>query len=278
MKMSEFHRVYDSIDEAVRSLSPEDWKGANFGAWAGGLRDQGHARQLAEKGWPEGVERARRMQMQMRDYLHTLGLDGLVATEEYDVSGADVDVGLFCEGEPECMVQYDEKVLPDSRVVRLIVQINYIASVDADSAMRRGVAIAAVADALELAGLQCEIWAVDWTMAHNALRSEYAPDYHRHAVLVKRAGEPMPIDRIAFAIGHPGFYRAISFALRKQIKGGSGGSSRSIPEGMREPGELVIPLLTPEQQRVYFESDTSAAEWAASTVGRLIETARSEVQ
>lgn len=276
MKLQWFHHVTDSIEEYVRTAMLDKGHGAEFGGWAGGIKDLDHALQLAEQGWAEGTERARRLGMALSEPLQTLGLEGLTEVEEYDVTGASVDVGLYCEGEPECMVDFIENEAPRSRVVKLYVQINCLASVRAETIMRRGVAIAAIIDALEERGLQIEVWAVDCTRTWGSPPETGDRDHLlRMACQVKEAGQPMPLDRIAFAIGHPGFYRTISFAQRRRVSGNANGNTETLPQDVREPGELVIPNLEPRDNGT-FNSDESAAEWAAKLFTQLVETARQE--
>lgn len=277
MKMDFFHHVSESIEDYVRT----GFKNGGAGAWYGRdsmIYSREEAERMAERGWPEGTERARRMQMVLSEPLQTLGLDGLMETEEYDVCGASVDVGLYCEGEPECMVDFIENEAPRSRVVKLYVQINCLASVEPETIMRRGAAIAAIVDALEERGLQIELWAVDCTATWGT-PPDGASGGHRHllrmACQVKEAGQPMPLDRIAFALGHPGFYRAISFANRSEVAGAQGGVTETLPAEVRDRGELVVPNLVPSDNR-RFSSDEAAAEWAADLFGKLVETAREE--
>jgi len=275
MKLAWFHYVAESIEEYTQHGFAKGGGGAWYGEESQ-IPDRETAERMAERGWPEGVERARRLQMILSEPLQTLGLTGLMEEEELDVTGASVDVGLFCEGEPECMVDFIEQDAPRSRVVKLYVQINCLASVQPETIMRRGVAIAAIVDALEERGLQIELWAVDCTNTWGTPPETGDRDHLlRMACMVKEAGQPLPLDRIAFALGHPGFYRAISFANRSRIAGAQGGTTVTLPKDIREPGELVLPNLVPSDNRK-FASDEDAAVWAADLFTQLVETARQE--
>jgi hypothetical protein len=267
MKMEEFRKVFDSIEDFV-SYAAETKESAELGAWGGGCRTWDEVESLAYNGWKEGAARAERMRLEVQNRIDSLGLEGLDAVENYDVSGAFVDVGAFCEGEPECMVEYEEQMMPRQRVARIFVQINYLSDVNCDQAERRGVAIAAVVDALEAHGMQCEVWGVDYSMGGFDYEKGES-DYHRHAVLVKKSGQLMPLDRLAFAIGHPSFYRGVSFAARAGISGGAWGSTRPLPKEWQEPGELVIPHM--ERRERQWQSDDAAMDWVAEHVTKFVE-------
>lgn len=279
MKMDYFHKVYDSIEEfraaGLRGrgglIVKDYWTGAS--SWE-------EIDRLVSHGWAEGVERARRMRIDMDEHIASLGLEGAVETEDYDVSGAAVDVGLYCEGEPECMMEFTEQVMPNSRVVRVLVQINYLSDVSADAAMRRGVAVAGVVDALEAAGLEVELWAVDHTEASvpSALHGDKPEPYrYRHAVQIKRPGEPFPLDRMAFAVGHPGFYRGLSFAVRVVNKGGQNGVTDPFPASQAGPTDLIVPPMTSSQECSVFNNDENACKWACELFAGALERALNEV-
>lgn len=262
MKMENLHQMFDSIEDFI-DFGKLHQSHAEYGQFGGGTDGWHDIEEMAYKGWEAGAQRAERMRMEVEDRIESLGLEGLDAVEEYDVSGAFVDVGAFCEGEPECMVEYEEKMMPRQRVAKIYVQINYLSSVTCEEAERRGVAITAIVDALEAHGIQCEVWAVDYS---ETLRSA---QMHKHAVLVKAAGQLMPIDRMAFAIGHPAFYRGASFAARGGIGGTSEGRTARVPEDWMEEGELLIPPIEPGKEQ--WANDAAAIAWVSEHVSNFLD-------
>ena len=277
MNADYFDRIYDSIEDYAADARPDFDGMSALVDFNGGITGPDHLRRMIEDGWSEGVERARMMGLALSDYIPSLGITGLEEVEDYDVSGADVDVGAFCDGEPECMVETVEKVQPRSRVVRVVVQINYMCEVPAASAMRRGVALAAVVDALETAGLRVEVWTLDSCISNSKLSSRFKDHNHwRTATLVKEAATPLPIDRLAFAIGHPGYFRGLTFAVRKNLIGTANASTASLlsyntrEEVGLEPGDLLIEALTWGATQKYFESDETAATWVVEKFTEII--------
>jgi hypothetical protein len=264
VKSEHFHAVFDSIEDFIDTAAKHQQYG-EYGAWGGGLTWE-EIEQYAHNGWPEGAQRAERMRLDIIDRLGSLGLEGLDQVENYDVSGAFVDVGAFCEGEPECMVEYDEQVMPNQRVARIYVQINYLSRVTPAQAERRGVAIAAIVDALEAHGMQCEIWAVDHTCNSRTDRDDGTAT---HGVLVKKAGQLLPLDRIAFAIGHPSFYRGASFSVRGSLWKYQNGVTRDVPPEWIDEGDLLIPAMIAEDP--WWQSDDAAVDWVSARVAEFME-------
>ena len=282
MKMSWFEYVWDSMEE-LEDFVADNRKRRHFARdWTGDVSSWADMDELNRKGWVDGVRRAQAMQVNLADYIQTLGLDGLEPVEEYDVGGAYVDVGLYCDGEPECMVEWEEKIMPNSRIIRIAVQINFLSDVGAAGAMRRGVAIAAMVDALEMAGLQVELWAVDCTRSPSGALSKRGADgadrnLHRTAVRVKEAGEPVALDRVALAIGHPAYFRVMHFEARQRIKGTEGGNTASVPEHVAEAGELIVPPMNRDAEMEHFSNDEKACEWACEQFSALIDSALERV-
>jgi hypothetical protein len=87
----------------------------------------------------------------------------------------------------------------------------------------------------------------------------------------------MPIDRIAFAIGHPGFFRYWCFSLRGALMQNENGRTTEIPEDARESGELVVPPMDDNQAWKHFQNDEDAAAWACSTFENLVRQATEAV-
>lgn len=264
MDMGRFNKIFDSIEEFI-AFGSKTKDHAEYGSFAGEVASWEELEDMAYNGWKTGAERAERLRLEIVDRIESFGLEGLDAVESYDVSGAFVDVGAFCEGEPECMVEYEEQLMPRQRVARIFVQINYLGNVSCAEAERRGVAIAAIVDALEAHGMQCEVWGVDYSYGAHAKGG----GYHQHAVCIKSAGQLMPLDRIAFAVGHPGFYRAGSFAVRAGISGSEWGRSSPFLEEWADEGELVIGLI--EKGEPQWASDDAAIEWVCDHVTKFVE-------
>lgn len=160
---------------------------------------------LARDGWPEG----RKAVSEITERLNNLIGESLLKPDVFfDVAGDFVEMGRFVTGEPECMGQFTETEMPhQGRIVRVVY--NYATSCDitAESMVKRGAATVALIDALEGCGRQCEVWAV---LSVSGCRSTY-----ECVVPVKRAGEMVEIDRMAFILAHPAMLRRLTLSIEE---------------------------------------------------------------
>ena len=262
MKFEEFNHVFDCIEDFARCAETSGAQ-VGMGGWSGGVRTIEDAAHLAYAGWVDGAQRAQRLRLEVRDRIDSLGIEGMDAVESYDVSGAYVDVGAFCEGEPECMVEYEEQLMPRQRVARIFVQINYNGGMDVPEIERRGVAISAVVDALEVHGMQCEVWAVD-----NVRRGSFRSKTLMHAICVKKAGQLLPLDRIAYMLGHPSAFRGLLAAVRYSLHGFTFGSAEPMSDDLREENEMYFPC--PQYGEPQWRSDDAAMDWCVETVDKFV--------
>lgn len=74
--------------------------------------------------------------------------------------------------------------------------------------MLRGAAVLSLADTLERRGFSTELRIVG--------NSQAGGQAFRYSIVYKRAGEPLDIDRAAFAIAHPSSMRRLAFAILEQ--------------------------------------------------------------
>lgn len=183
------------FEESRRCAPSERWD-LNCG-FAGALK-------LARDGWPEG----RKTISEISEKLDSLvGETIRKADIQWEVTGDFVDIGRYLTGEPECMGQFTEIELPSTgKIVRVMVNLSASAGIDSHDMVKRGAAAVALIDALESCGRQCELFIV------SAQTSTYGNGTHETIVPVKRAGEHMELDRLAFTLAHPANYRRLFFA------------------------------------------------------------------
>jgi hypothetical protein len=156
-------------------------------------------------GWPEG---------------RTLLQDSLVAvapqpkvyeTLEFEVAGAYPCVPLYCAGDPACMVQDPGSSIRSAKPIIRIDYNNYItSSVEPRDMMLRGAAILSLADSLERSGFSTELRII------GNCRDLARKFTFRYSIVYKQAGEPLDLDRAAFAIAHPSSMRRLAFAILEQ--------------------------------------------------------------
>lgn len=123
---------------------------------------------------------------------------------DYDVAGDYPDVERYLTGEPDHMLSYGAHSAAKP-VIKLVVNVVVSACVDTRFIINRGSAVAALVDEIESAGNSCEIITVFPTEGHKALAS--------YSVTVKKAGEVLSIDDIAFGLGHPSMVRRVIFSM-----------------------------------------------------------------
>lgn len=167
-----------------------------------GTRDFAQAEQLARFGWADGLDR-------MDDVFRNVaaqvsGGDEILA--RFCESGEEVDVGMYLEGDPECMIEYVQSP-SNKRVVRMVVSASFSGAVSRESIFNRGAAVMAVVDGLEDRGIRVEL-VLDFSVTSRGAN-------HYRTAIIKAAEEPMDRDRIVFAICHPSMLRRLIFRLHE---------------------------------------------------------------
>jgi hypothetical protein len=162
---------------------------------------------LATNGWKEGADKAAKALASRR-----------VATGEktsrrrsvtrYDVSGDDCDVARFCAGDVENMTENRRVMVRGKTVRRVNVALNFSFGVSGQTIMNYAVAVCAAVNRIEAGGQRVELW------VKKSIGSERnGPAVFVMEIRVKEAGSRMHPAALAFACGHPSFYRRLLFAL-----------------------------------------------------------------
>jgi hypothetical protein len=200
-----------------------------------GTRNFDQAIRLAEKGWPEGRAKL------MTAMAAAQSTPSFTPSIVMDVAGAYPIAALAAAGDPCSMVDLapvEDRVRP---VVRLMIQRAGSSAYDVNEFMSYGAAVMSYVEGLEVAGFRCEI-----TLC---FASDLKSDGDQcTTVLVKRAEEPIELDRVAFVMVHPAMFRRICFAVFETIPGLSQvlenngyGYSRNPRADEAERGQCIIP-------------------------------------
>ena len=161
--------------------------------------------QLAREGWREGVERM--VEQDTAGLLHASYDSQDVFT--YSEQGLRPDVGLYCAGEPACMLLPAEQ--PYLPVIHLMMMGSYNCNIGAKEASNWGLGILSLVDQYESQGIRV------------GLSLGYFVDTHGEeagAVCIqeiKAPSEPLDLNRLAFGIGHPASFRRLGFRWLEQI-------------------------------------------------------------
>ena len=131
----------------------------------------------------------------------------------------------------------EDRVRP---IVRLVIQRGGSSAYSAKEFMNYGAAVLSYVEGLEAAGFRCEI--------EVSFAANIPPVDHYLSVIVKRAEEPMELDRIAFVLTHPAFFRRIAFAVKEStpgiaehLNGQCYGFSRSPRPEELDPNQIIVP-------------------------------------
>ena len=189
---------------------------------------------LCRIGWPEGRKRL------MTAMAEAQGSPRMSPSIVMDVAGAYPIAALAAAGDPCSMVDLspvEDRVRP---IIRLVVQRGGSSAYSAEEFMNYGAAVLSYIEGLEAEGFRCEIVA--------SFAASLKGMDHMLGVTVKRAEEPIEMDRMAYVLTHPAFFRRIAFAVKEstpgvaEALGSTYGYSRTPEVGIdTDPEQIVIP-------------------------------------
>lgn len=177
---------------SVSNSSDSDWD-MNAG-WQGALK-------LARDGWEQGMTK---LQFESA----TIQQAASLKTKVMSFAGEYPDVARFCAGEPAHMVQHKRISKP---VVNLIVNVCCSGSIAASSFAAYGAAVATLIDQLENEGHRVELDVVG-VNGHKGKGMRSICGWK-----VKRAGDALDLNAVAFSIAHPAAFRRIMFAMWERL-------------------------------------------------------------
>ncbi len=220
---------------------------------------------LARNGWTKGVEEAKKISGEIEAKLYSLVQ---YPTVNYDVTGELLDVGRFCSGEPEHWGFWEYNLVEGPGTKHVYIVVNAVAScnVDAKVMMKRGSAVAALINLLELAGHRCKVdvlCAIRGSSFHYEIRTN-----------VKAYDEPLDLDRVTYAVAHPSILRRHVFSAMEVLpdqsereKLGVSYSYGHPTETRGEKGDVYFPAMSSGDYR--WESTESACQWVNEELIRL---------
>lgn len=164
---------------------------------------------LARNGWPDGRAKLARF----KGVLDNIVAGGGYKPEAvFSEAGAEVDVGRFLDGEPECMTDFQLREFNGGRggrIVKFLVNVTSSSGIREDKAFIRGAVAMAFIDALERFGYRVELWVGEVGLMSS--KSIFI------RTCLKRANEDYELDRIAFALCHPSVQRRMFFRIYEQL-------------------------------------------------------------
>lgn len=231
---------FGSLAELGRYLddTPRTWKGSDSSVttYAEPHWDLGAGYKAcvtyAREGWLEGAQRA---QHALKAFTPATPKPDRVN----DFYGYAPNVPRYCAGAPDCMM----RKTPDphegmGRVLTLIVPVNALGYVSGKYMANFGLAVAQYVNQLEMEGVRVELI--------GAICSIVSGWRVVHTFQIKTAEQGLDLAVVAFAIGHPGMFRRLGFALRERCAAPRDhGYGRSDSLRMRDvinapPGAIIL--------------------------------------
>lgn len=232
--------------------------------WASVSWDE--ALRLAVDGWPLALREADVTVAALRERAG-LGVSAITLEPTWDVTGSEVDIGVYLAGVPECMVDaVPRRTSRRGRVVTFLVPAAYSNYASHEEVENRGLALATLSTAIIEAGHSVEVWSgwAGWT-------GENLEDRYSGVAKVITAGEPFDVGRLIFAVAHPAMCRRLwhsvwdaqPAAVARQME--ESNYSRppfecrpeDLPDGIADP--YVFPFLQPDDPQ--WTSLDNAMSW-----------------
>jgi len=171
------------------------WYGTeDYDAWMG----------LLDNGWAEGADLAAKLADEVAPYIQGMKI---VDEPKRDYEGDEVDIDMYLEGDPECMINYEEaKVHGKAKFLTVAIDIGALCDVRKEAMMWRGIIAAALVDTLESNGFRLEIFGYSYDRGRRARGAAF----HRDNLIilpVKNEDQHMELERLASLIGHSSSFR-----------------------------------------------------------------------
>lgn len=201
-----FDSLYDMAQYAKANPKPlSSQEGTESFTGSASLQE---ACDLAMQGWAECRPEVDALVDDLEERIAGVLSDHFVV--QHDVTGADVNVGLFMSGEPECMMQFVQE--PEARMGRVVkVLVNGVtnASTPKESILKRGAGVIALVNTLHLMGVGVELWFESPIVGTD--KRTYSTVCKLHD-----SEQPLDIDNVMFALAHPSMLRRLVFSVQER--------------------------------------------------------------
>jgi hypothetical protein len=267
----EYKRRYESLEKVLEAAEgPTDMPVSARSSERAGDRDfrgtgsLAESLRLARHGWPEGRERMSAMHRRLTDLIR----QRVNSRQEvmWDVAGATVDVGRFCEGCPENMMYFEPAPMEGKgRIVKVSVNVSASCAIEAEDIYWRGAAVIGLCDLLEANGFSVEIEVFEGTSSGRF----GAGDRLEYWFPAKVHGYQLDVDRLAFVLANPSFLRRVMLAVAEReprairSKFDVGGTYGCPAEMSQEPSGAEVGITVPSLKswERTFRGEDGAARW-----------------
>ncbi len=210
-------RVYHSVEHAIRVAEHGGaWKNTTLASrknsdsdWSGSSWSE--AMNMARYGWREGSVGVRRAFANLPSPSLSAG-----NAWRHDYYGERIDMARFSYGDDACFRTRTGGDRGRCKMVRILVPMAFPCSTANDDVVNRGAAIISVVDALEMTRRTVELVCC-YSSTSSGSRKPTSGFHMNHAVVVKQAGQPFDIERMAFFLAHRASLRRFGFALMESV-------------------------------------------------------------
>jgi hypothetical protein len=209
--------------------------------WSGGLTWE-QAKNMAKRGWPEGLEEVEKYKAQITPIIAEKVLR---PQQIFAISGYFVDVGSFLANEPECFItrEFEERNYP-GRIYKLVCSIAFSAAIKPEAIIQRGAMVCALVDAIEYAGNRVEVicnHACSSSDSSEARIGKRKTDgWFEVSVTIKKASQPLELSDLAFCLAHPAMLRRIMFSVAELNGWSDFAHNYGYPAEATDKGDLYI--------------------------------------
>ncbi len=198
---------------------------------------------MAQKGWLDAADKAKTLTDNLvNKVVQLIELPQLV----YDVEGIDFDLSRVLDGEPEAWYRFETKTVQGAGtdLIHIVINCSVSAGVDCDAIIRRGAMIVALIELLEYAGKKVTVSMLG-VFGSNSDKDKY--EGYSYQVTIKRAGMPLDVPFLMFAIAHPASFRRLGFRMAEHHKdvmdaiGAWYGYPVNIPK--EKQGDIYFPCI-----------------------------------
>jgi hypothetical protein len=207
------------------------------GDWSGGATLDEAFNMAEVSGWPEGT---RNLSKEL-DGMKALNTVGTAPAIDYDVAGFMPDVPRAITGLPDCMINHGVSVAKVKPIIKMVVSSEAASNIKPQTIIWRGAAILSFVDSLEQNGYSVEIVMFNKSRGHSGTEI-------KSSVQIKRAGEPMELDRMAYCLTHPSFLRKLGFRYMEAFD-----TESEFRSGYGRPGGMTDKDKEELRGTIYFE-------------------------
>jgi hypothetical protein len=192
---------FDSLSEWQKATTKEDFLTCGV-EWNGGYYHYQDAYKDASSS-NKFRERIEKLSFKLVNMIQASAPD---IQPSFDVTGLGFDVGLALAGVPECWVTMQQS--KDPKVVRILYNASVSAGISTEQIIKKGVAVCALIQCLEMANISTEVVLCFDSRPHSA---KVAKEGVRCFVTYKQAGEYFDLEKFAWGVCSPAFFRVLGF-------------------------------------------------------------------